>query len=115
MGVRGLHSVRPHAGLALRFARLSQLGDDDVLALIGFGHLSRGATVALHVAMTRSFHHAVRLIPRRAPRPPRAHTLSFTSFRLVAVDDDAGSGFAAIELADPRNAMRSLAVKRRRF
>jgi hypothetical protein len=66
-------------------------------------------------AMTRSFHHPVRLVPRRRPRPPRPHTLSFTCFRLVEVADPAPdqAPYAAIELCDPTNAMRALAMKPR--
>jgi len=53
--------------------------------------------------MTRSFHHAVRLVPRRSPRArraPRPYTLSFTSFRLIAITDHepAGPAYEPIEL-----------------
>jgi hypothetical protein len=67
--------------------------------------------------MTRSFHHAVRLVPRRRPRAPRPHRLSFTSFRLVAVIDPEPDqpACAAIELCDPTNAMRAFAMKPRRL
>jgi hypothetical protein len=65
--------------------------------------------------MTRSFHHPVRLVPRRRPRPPRPHTLSFTGFRLVAAVGSAPDqpAYTAIELCDPTNAMRALAMKPR--
>jgi hypothetical protein len=71
--------------------------------------------------MTRSFHQAVRLVPRprprRARRTPRPHTVSFTGFRLVAVPDHLPdeAPYRAVELSDPRNAMRALAMKPRAF
>jgi hypothetical protein len=65
--------------------------------------------------MTRSFHQPVRLVPRRVPRAPRPHTLSFTGFRLVAVPDHQAdeAPYSLIELCDPSNAMRALAMKPR--
>lgn len=71
-------------------------------------------------AMTRSFHHAVRLVPRRGPRArlaPRPYTLSFTSFRLIPITDHepVEAEYEPIELCDPSNAMRALARKPRAF
>lgn len=70
--------------------------------------------------MTRSFHAPVRLVPRRpriARRAPRPSTLSFTCFRLVPIDDREPTEpeFAPIELCDPTNAMRVLALPPRSF
>jgi len=67
--------------------------------------------------MTRSFHAAVRLVPKRAKRMPRPETLSFTCFRLVTVFDPlpGEAPYHAIELMDPTNAMRMLAMAPRAF
>jgi hypothetical protein len=67
--------------------------------------------------MTRSFHQPVRLVSRRARRAPRPHTLSFTCFRLIEIfDREPGDPpYASIELCDPTNAMRMLAMKSRPF
>jgi hypothetical protein len=64
--------------------------------------------------MTRSFHQAVRLLPRRAKRLPRKDTLSFTCFRLVKIwDREPGEPeYSTVEVAETTNAMRSLAFKR---
>jgi len=65
--------------------------------------------------MTRPFHQAVRVVRRRAPRAPRPHTLSFTGFRLVAIPDrlPAEPPYDVVELSDPSNMMRALAMKPR--
>lgn len=67
--------------------------------------------------MTRSFHAAVRLVPKRPRRAPRPETLSFTCFRLVSVFDPlpGEAPYHAIELMDPTNAMRMLATPSRSF
>jgi hypothetical protein len=64
--------------------------------------------------MTRSFHQAVRLVPRRAKRVPRKDTLSFTCYRLVKIwDREPGElEYATVEVAETTNAMRSLVFKR---
>jgi hypothetical protein len=64
--------------------------------------------------MTRSFHQAVRLAPRRPKRLPRKETLSFTCFRLVKNwDREPGeSEYSTVELTDATNAMKSLVVER---
>jgi len=64
--------------------------------------------------MTRSFHQAVRLVPRRAKRLPRKDTLSFTCFRLVKIwDREPGEAeYATVEVAETTNAMKSLVFKR---
>lgn len=67
--------------------------------------------------MTRSFHAAVRLVPKRPRRAPRPETLSFTCFRLVSVFDPlpGEAPYHAIELMDPTNAMRMLGMQPRSF
>jgi hypothetical protein len=64
--------------------------------------------------MTRSFHQAVRLIPRRPKREPRPATLSFTCYRLVRIFDQlpGEAPYAAVQVVDPANAMRVLVFKR---
>lgn len=64
--------------------------------------------------MTRSFHQAVRLVPRRAKRVPRKDTLSFTCFRLVKIWDREPDEpeYATVEVAETTNAMKSLVFKR---
>lgn len=66
--------------------------------------------------MTRQFHHPVRLI-KRSRRAPRPHTLSFTPFHLVEITDrqPGEQAYVAIEMSDPTNASRSLAMKPRPF
>lgn len=66
--------------------------------------------------MTRQFHHPVRLI-KRARRAPRPHTISFTPFHLVEITDrqPGEQHYVAIEMHDPTNASRSLAMKPRKF
>jgi hypothetical protein len=62
--------------------------------------------------MTRQFHARVRLVPRPEPRAAGPHTLSFTCFRLVPIDEPGQPPFDVVELCDPRNAMRALLVRR---
>ena len=59
--------------------------------------------------MTRQFHARVRRAPPHKTRIAGPHTLSFTCFRLVAIDEP-GQPFEIIELCDPRNTMRVLVV-----
>jgi hypothetical protein len=61
--------------------------------------------------MTRQFHQPVRLVPRRAKRIPREHTVSFTCFHLVYEPDE--DLYFPIEASDPTNAMRHLVFKPR--
>ena len=60
--------------------------------------------------MTRSFHQAVRLVPRRAKRLPRKETLSFTCFRLVTnLDREPDEPeLSPVQVTDPTKAMKSL-------
>jgi hypothetical protein len=64
--------------------------------------------------MTRTFHQAVRLVPRRPRREPRPATLSFTCYRLVRIlDREPGEApYATVQVVDPANAMRVLVFKR---
>jgi len=64
--------------------------------------------------MTRSFHQAVRLVPRRAKRLPRKETLSFTCFRLVKIWDREPDEpeYSTVQVTDPTNAMKSLVFTR---
>jgi hypothetical protein len=64
--------------------------------------------------MTRSFHQAVRLLPRRAKRLPRKDTLSFTCFRLVKNwDREPGEPeYSTVQITNSTNAMKSLVFKR---
>jgi hypothetical protein len=68
-------------------------------------------------AMTRSFHRPVRLIHRRPRREPRPSTVSFTCFRLVAIEDrEPGEApYVTIEVMEPTNAMRDLVMEPRTF
>jgi hypothetical protein len=81
-----------------------------------FRHFTPGPVVALYSVMTRQFHHPVRLI-KRSRRAPRPHTLSFTPFHLVEITDrePGEQAYVAIEVQDPTNASRSLAMKPRSF
>jgi hypothetical protein len=46
------------------------------------------------------------------PRAPGPYTLSFTCFHLERIDEPGQPAYEAIELCDPRNAMRALVIAR---
>lgn len=83
---------------------------------LDFRHFTCGPAVALYSDMTRQFHHPVRLI-KRSRLAPRPHTISFTPFHLVEITDrmPGEPPYVAIQMQDPTNASRSLAMKPRKF